>query len=382
MGPGARCVVLGSLSAWASLGAACAAGYASKAEAPMSQPGSFAPSEVAQSTAQQVSQSYQLASSATAHKVDAHAAPVRVPAVVYLGYLRLEVKRLIEAIDQITALTQNAGGYIEAMGARHLVVRIPASDFDATMERLAGAGVTLERQVKALDVTAQFTDLEARLAVSSEARARLLSLLEQVKDVQERLRILEEIKRLSEQLEAVESTLSALKNLMDYFTITIDLVPVVETDRAITRRSPFRWVRELEAHRVTLTAGKSDVRLSVPSGFVLFDDDDVFRAQAADTSMLRVAWVPNEPRGDAEFWIAAVRHELDGRDEEIVDVGQQGELRYLTVRNKDTQPRYHLVGVRAVGDRLWVVEAYYPHAAAYEAHHAQVEAALATLEVE
>jgi hypothetical protein len=120
----------------------------------MSQPGSFAPSEVAQSTAQQVSQSYQLASSATAHKVDAHAAPVRVPAVVYLGYLRLEVKRLIEAIDQITALTQNAGGYIEAMGARHLVVRIPASDFDATMERLAGAGVTLERQVKALDVTA------------------------------------------------------------------------------------------------------------------------------------------------------------------------------------------------------------------------------------
>jgi hypothetical protein len=376
-------VLLGLLWVWASLGAACAAGYASKAEAPMSMPGSFAPSEVAQSTEQQVSQSYQLASSATAkNKVDARTPPVRVPAVVYLGYLRLEVKRLIEAIDQITALTQAAGGYIEAMGARHLVVRIPASDFDATMERLAGAGVTLERQVKALDVTAQFTDLEARLAVSSEARARLLSLLEQVKDVQERLRILEEIKRLSEQLEAVESTLSALKNLMDYFTITIDLVPVVETDRAITRRSPFRWVRELEAHRVTLTAGKSDVRLSVPSGFVLFEDDDVFRAQSADTSMLRVAWVPNEPRGDAEFWVAAVRHELDGRDEEVVDQGQQGELRYLTVRNKDTQPRYHLVGVRAVGDRLWVVEVYYPHAAAYAAHHAQVKAALATLEVE
>ncbi len=355
--------------------------------APLEEAGGVLQSQVAQSAEQQVAQSYQLASNLPTTKagkaaVAYEAAPKRqAPAVVYLGYLRLQVKRLIEAIDQITATTHAARGYIESMGPRHMVVRIPASDFDAVMERLAAAGVILDRRVKALDVTAQFTDLEGRLAVSVEARARLLALLEQVKDVQERLKILEEIKRLSEQIESVESTLSALKNLMDYFTITIDLVPVVETERAVSHRSPFQWVRDLEAHVVTLEEGKDEVRMDVPKGFVLFDEDDVFRAQAADTSMLRAAVVPNEPAGDGAFWADAVHHEMDGRDEEQVDSGEQGPLLFRTYRNKDTRPRYHLVAVHTRGDEVFVVEAFFPHEDAYQAHRADVVAALATFEV-
>jgi hypothetical protein len=303
------------------------------------------------------------------------------PLVVYLGYLKLRVKRLLEAVDAITRLTEEAGGYIESLSSQAVVVRVPAHDFDAAMARYAALGDVLDRRVKALDVSAQFTDLRARLAVAKESRERLLKLLEQVQDVQERLRILQEVKRLTEQIESIESTLSTLQNLLDYFTITIELEPVVTTGVAVTHRSPFPWVRALAAHRGTIDDGKRAVRLTLPKGFVLFDEEDVYRAQAADTTTLRVGRVRNEPRGGAGFWADAVLHEMDGRDEELVEDGTAGVVTYRVFRNKDVQPRTYLVGVHARGDDLWVVEIFYPNEAAVERHHQAVVAALATFGV-
>jgi len=303
------------------------------------------------------------------------------PLVVYLGYLKLRVKRLLEAVDAITRLTEEAGGYIESLSSQAVVVRIPADDFDKAMATFAALGDVLDRRVKALDVTAQFTDLRGRLAVAKEARERLLELLEHVQDVQERLRILQEVKRLTEQIESIESTLSTLQNLVDYFTITIELQPILATGAPVTHRSPFPWVRALTPHRGTIDDGRDDVRLRLPAGFVLFDEEDVWRAQAADTTTLRVGRVENEPRGGAEFWANAVTHEMDGRDEELVEDGTAGLVTYRVFRNKDVQPRTYLVGVHARGDELWVIEVFYPNEGAFERHHRAVVEALATFGV-
>lgn len=303
------------------------------------------------------------------------------PLVVYLGYLKLRVKRLLEAVDAITRSTEEAGGYIESLGARVVIVRIPATDFEEAMETFAALGDVLDRRVKALDVTAQFTDLRARLAVAKEARERLLKLLDQVKDVQERLRILQEVKRLTEQIESIESTLSTLQNLVDFFTITIELEPILSAGAAIEHRSPFGWVRALVAHDGTIQEGKGAVALTLPKDFVQFTDDDAWRAQAADTTTLRIGRVPNEPRGDAEFWADAVLHEMDGRDEELVEDGTAGLVTYRVFRNKDVQPRTYLVGVHVRGDDLWVVEAFYPTEDAFQRHHRAVTEALGTFHV-
>lgn len=300
------------------------------------------------------------------------------PLVVYLGYLKLRVKRLLETVDAITRITEEAGGYIESLGARVVVVRVPATDFEAVMATFAGLGDVLDRRVKALDVTAQFTDLRGRLGVAKEARERLLKLLEEIEDVQERLRILQEVKRLTEQIESMESTLSTLQNLVDYFTITIELEPVLEGRETVVHRSPFGWVRGLQAHLQTLPEGKGDVAMTLPDGFVLFDEDDAWQAKAADTTTLRAGAVANEPRGNDAFWANAVLHEMDGRDEELVEDGVAGRVPYRVFRNEDVQPRYYLVGVQVKGDRLFVVEVFYPNEAAYTRHHAAVVKALGT----
>lgn len=307
---------------------------------------------------------------------------VEQPLVVYFGYLRLRVRRQIEAFDEITKLAQSAGGYVQTLSGRTVVVRVPATDFDAAMARFAAVGEILDRRVKAVDVSRQFTDVESRLQVASQARARLLQLLERVKTTEERLQILEEIKRLTEAIETAESTLAALRNLADYFTITIDVEPVVQDGAAEVHRSPFAWIRNLTAHLVTLTQGKKGIKMQMPQGFVLFAEDDVFRAQAADTSLLRVGRVANEPKGDANFWSLAVQHEMEGRDEELVEQKTVGGLQVRVYRNKDVRPRYYVVGTAVAGDWVYALEVFVPSDAAWKLHRDGLLQAMTTLEVQ
>ncbi len=307
------------------------------------------------------------------------------PSVIYQGYLKLRVRRTLEAIDAATKAAIEGGGYVQMQSASTLIVRMPATDFDAAMLKFANLGEVLQRQIQAVDVTKQVTDLDARLAVAVQSRARLLELLKTVKDVEERLQILEEIKRLTEQIETMQSSLATLRNLTNYFTITIDFESLVAAGAVTSHASPFDWVRNLVAHRVTLNDGHEKVHMALPAGFVRFDDSWVlfgdtgaWRAQASDTSMLRAAYVPNDPKGDALFWAKAVEFEMDGRDEALVESSRQGKLEVRVFKNKDAKPRWWLIGTMAVDDRAWVVEAFFPDEAAYKAHAAAVLSALTT----
>ncbi len=313
----------------------------------------------------------------------------RAQSVIYQGYLKLRVRRTLEAIDAATKAAIEGGGYVQMQTASTLIVRMPATDFDAAMLTFANLGEVLQRQIQAVDVTRQVTDLDARLAVAVQARARLLELLKTVKDVEERLQILEEIKRLTELIETTQSSLATLRNLTNYFTITIDFESLVNAGAVASHASPFDWVRGLTAHRVTLLDGHEHVRMVLPAGFVLFDekwvlfgDTGAWRAQAADTSMLRAASVPNDPKGDALFWARAVEFEMDGRDEALVESSRQGQLEVRVYRNKDPKPRWWLVATTTAGDKAWIVEAFFPDETAYKAHGAAVLSALTTFGVD
>lgn len=300
----------------------------------------------------------------------------KAPLVVYSGFLKLQVKRLIAASDRITEVTEGAGGYVESLSSQVVVVRVPAARFEELMDEFAKLGELLSRSVEALDVTEQFTDLNTRLAVAKEARGRLMRLLEAVQDVKERLRILEEIQRLSEQIESMESSLGTLQGLLDYFTITIELEPVLDRKGASPHRSPFAWVRNLAAHRATLGGDRDELELPAPAGFVQFTKHDRYLAQAADRSLLRAGVVANEPFGDAAFWSEAVDFELQGRDEHPVAQGDAGPMLYRIYRNRDLKPRYYLVGVHVQGEQLYVVEAFFPNEEAFTRHRDAVVAAL------
>jgi Domain of unknown function (DUF4349) len=302
----------------------------------------------------------------------------KAPAVVYTGQLKLQVRRLMDALDAITTLTEKRGGYVESMTRTTIVVRVPGTDFEAMVDEFGKLGELLERQVKAVDVSQQFTDLGARLAVAREARSRLLALLERTKDLKERLQIVQEIKRLSEQIEGIDSTLATLKNLVEFFTVTIDLVPLVSETARVTEPSPFPWISALSAATTTLTEGLGDFQLALPPDFVLFDEDKQYRAQAADTAIIRVARIDNEPRGDTTFWSDAVQREMQGRGEKLVENKTAGPVAYRLYRNDDLKPRYYLVGVAVAVDDLFVTEVFFPNEESYKRHHVAIAQALNT----
>lgn len=307
------------------------------------------------------------------------------PMVVYNGYLKLRVPRLLESVDQILKLTEQHAGYVESLTHKVVVVRIPARDFDAVLASFAALGDVLNRRISAHDVSAQFSDLSARLTIAELARQRLLILLEKVVDVDQRLAIMREIKRLTEQIESISSRLSTLRNLVDFFTITIELQPIMEdTDSDPSNavlRSPFMWIRDLQAHATTLFEGNDDFALALPTEFVLFDESDEYRAQAADTSVIRADAIDNEPRGTSQFWLDAVIFEMVARGEVIQAQDTSGRMAYGVFRSQDIKPRYYLVALYAAGDDLYVLEAFFPNQAAFAAHGDNVIKSLATFEV-
>jgi hypothetical protein len=290
------------------------------------------------------------------------------PLIVYSGYLRLQVRRVLETVDAITAKTEALGGYVESLTRSSLVVRIPAKDFDRVMLEFAQLGDVQDRRIQAADVTQEFTDLGARLAVAREARARLLALLENTTNASERLQIVAEVKRLTEQIEEAESKLEALQNLVDYYTISLELVPLIPESQAVAFQSPFGWVHALSPLHASLTEGRGDFTWALPPSFVVFDKADEFRAQSADTALVRAARVDNEPVGDAAFWTSAVAYDFDGRGEKRDKQGVQGRVHYQVFVNDDLKPRYYLVGICVEKDDVFVIEAFFPNEESYKRH--------------
>jgi len=301
--------------------------------------------------------------------------------IVYNGYLQLRVRSVLDTIDAITGAVKDRGGYVESLSGQVIIVRVPGDGFEQLMDQFATMGDLLNRIISAVEVTDQYFDLETRLQVAEESRTRLLALLERTTNTSQRLQILEEIKRLSEQIENMKASLSTLRNLIDYFTITVELVPVLEDGHSTSHQSPFSWVRSLSAHTTTIAGGAKAMSMKLPVPFVQFTEEKDFRAQAADTTTIRGGTVKNEPAGTATFWINAIAFEMEGRGEILEQSGKAGKMEYRLYRNDDVAPRWYLIAVRVQKDRVYVVETFYPDAAAFSTHHKDVLKALETLEV-
>ncbi|MCB9738446.1 MAG: DUF4349 domain-containing protein [Deltaproteobacteria bacterium] len=301
--------------------------------------------------------------------------------VVYLGYLRLEVARRVEAMAEVEKLLAERKGFIERMAGNVIVVRVPAGDFEAAMNAFAAIGKVIHRRIQALDVTAQFQDLEGRLVVSQQARERMLQLLARTTQVDERLRLIQEIKRLSAVIEEIESTLSSLRDLVAFQTITIELVPRDANGKGVWRRSPFPWVRALMPGRPGPKSAPGRVQVGKIAGFVAFEDAEPFTARAADSSALSIYAVPNEPAGDAAFWARALAWELQGRGDEALESGQTGAVAWQVWRARDPKPWTWILAVRVVGDEVWVFDAFLPDPAAWERHKSTLLGAARSFEV-
>ncbi len=103
-----------------------------------------------------------------------------------------------------------------------ITIRVPSVEFDGLLDDVS-SGVTRfdKREVRAIDVTDEFVDVEARLKTKKETESRYRELLKQANSVEEILKIEEQIGKLREDIESTEGRLRLLKDRESYSTLTV-----------------------------------------------------------------------------------------------------------------------------------------------------------------
>lgn len=328
--------------------------------------------------------SYQDVSSSSAGSVQAPppqsapapAAPV-ARMVHYEGYARLRVSQLDEAVDRLTALSTSIGGKVELSTRSRVIVRVPVAQFREAFPQFLAFGDVMSRSVTAQDVSDSFFALELRLQTAEASRDHLVALLAKSTDEAEKLMLLREIQRLEEEIDRLHAQTATLSDLATMSRITLDLVA---RDAVVSRTSgqeslALAWIRGLSPFTDNAwQVGRRLLGVSVPEGMVQLDPKR-YTAEAADGARIRGFRLPNEPMGDGDWWIDAMKARLSP-DFAKADVRQVGEFTVVRFLDRSDTPYVYVIGARAVGNWLELVEVYYPTLTTEERHAGAVDAVL------
>jgi hypothetical protein len=170
------------------------------------------------------------------------AAPVAVPApvagdssdrkLVRNASLDLVVKRPAESAEQVRALAQRIGGYLENSQVSgdqdapnaSLTVRVPAARFEEARAEIRKLGLRIESEkVDAQDVTRQYVDQDARLRNLRAEEEQLLGILKRASTVSDTLEVSEKLNDLRGQIEQQQSEFEALSKQIETVAITVSL---------------------------------------------------------------------------------------------------------------------------------------------------------------
>jgi hypothetical protein len=281
--------------------------------------------------------------------------------VHYNGYLELRVTKADESTAAIKSMIEEMGGYVESSSNRHVTVRVPVKAFPAAMEQTMALGDVLSRSVTAEDVTESYTAIDLRLQTARATRDRLVELLARAKDESEKIALLKQIQRVNEEIDVTESQLRTLASLASYSRLSISLVPRdAFTDRSHRQDAVgLEWIQALTPFRRDVGSDGRRLSIEAPDGLVVLSTRGRFVAESADGAVLWTGRLPNEPQGDAGFWIEAIESRLASEfaTAEITTVGEWTMLRLVS---DGEEPYRYLVGLIDDGKKLKLVEIYYP----------------------
>jgi len=126
-----------------------------------------------------------------------------------------------------------------------LVVRIPFKNFDPFVSRLESRiGEVQYKNIDAHDVTAEFIDLETRLANKQSYLVRYKELLKKAQTVKDILTIEHEIRKIEEEIESKKGQLKYLGDQVRFSTLQLDLNQ--EKDYVYVPRKADRFIERLK----------------------------------------------------------------------------------------------------------------------------------------
>lgn len=158
--------------------------------------------------------------------------PVVGPRIIKTAAVSIEIKHgtFEQSAQDVTLIASRHGGFVASSrtsGGKFLsgtiVLRIPASQFEAALGELKALGRTTGEQISGEDVTAQFVDLQARLRNWEAQEDVLLKLMAKSKSIEESLKVQRALQDVQLAIEEIRGQLRVLTDQTDLSTITLSM---------------------------------------------------------------------------------------------------------------------------------------------------------------
>ncbi|WZO98618.1 DUF4349 domain-containing protein [Isosphaeraceae bacterium EP7] len=177
--------------------------------------------------------------------------------IIYNGYIDLVVDDLGGVESKLMALLKGRNGYVSetnvsgSPGSQRSgawKVRVPAEHFTELMATIAGLGELRSTRTDSQDVSEEFYDIEARIAVKKQEEKRLLKILDEaagkLKDI---LEVEKELSRVRSEIEQMEGRLRWLSHNSSLSTISLTVTEIKDYEPPVAPTYAQQVTRRFQA---------------------------------------------------------------------------------------------------------------------------------------
>lgn len=160
--------------------------------------------------------------------------------LIKTGALYVTVLDAGKAMNQVNSLLKEYGGFEagresyamlperellepSSVSSITLILKVPAARFEKFIDAAKAVGSYTAEETSVEDVTLHYVDLEARLKTNKEVEQRLLSHLQNAKEIQGIVQVEKELTRVREQVESLTAQFKALKDRVAFSTLTLHM---------------------------------------------------------------------------------------------------------------------------------------------------------------
>jgi hypothetical protein len=141
-------------------------------------------------------------------------------------------------LTQVRSLVESEGGYIAGTDAQAgpatdtgnsqirtgvISFMVPAAHFDDTIDQLSRVGKVQSEHISGTDVSAQYVDLNARLANAEAQHAAMLALLSKAQNINDIIAVQNQIGQITAQIEQLKGQIKYLDDNTSYSNVNVTL---------------------------------------------------------------------------------------------------------------------------------------------------------------
>jgi hypothetical protein len=174
--------------------------------------------------------------------------------IIKNGNVSLKATDVQTKMQEITALAEKNGGYVESSYVDNIVqpsmetaqdgktaketttmianmtIKVPAEKFESSFQTIIGMGKLINQNSNSTDVTIQYKDIEARVANLKVQETHLQEIMKKATTVEETLKVETELNRVRTEIDLMTGNLKNWDQLVEYSTIYINMTEVKEAE--------------------------------------------------------------------------------------------------------------------------------------------------------